>query len=132
MSWVLKKRDWIISLTHKFEIELPKSVEEAYAINKATGTWCNAIKLEIENVRVAIDVLPDGVTPPSDHQYMKCHMIFDVNMEDFCCKARFVAGEHMTKAPTTITYASVVSQETVRIALLMAALNNVDIWPLMF
>ncbi|KAL7474299.1 hypothetical protein ACHAW6_000277 [Cyclotella cf. meneghiniana] len=34
----------------------------------------------------------------------------------------------MTKAPATLTYASVVSQETVRIALLTAVLNNIDIW----
>ena len=73
-------------------------------------------------------MLPDGVAPPSDHQYMKCHMIFDVKMEDFRRKARLVAGGHMTKAPATLTYASVVSRETVRIALLMAALNEVDIW----
>ena len=61
-------------------------MEEAYAIDKATGTtfWHDAIELEMKNVRVAFDVLPDGVAPPSDHQYMKCHMIFDVKMEDFC------------------------------------------------
>ena len=51
-------------------------------------------------------------------------MIFDIKMEDFRRKARLVAGGHMTKAPATITYASVVSRETVRIALLMAALND--------
>ena len=48
-------------------------------------------------------------------------------MEDFRCKARLVAGGHMTKAPATITYASVVSRETVRIALLMAALNDLNV-----
>ncbi|KAL7476293.1 hypothetical protein ACHAW6_002165, partial [Cyclotella cf. meneghiniana] len=131
VTWVLKKRDWIISLrTHKFGIELPKTVEETYMIVKATGTsfWRDAIKLEMKNVRVAFDVLPDGVAPSSDHQYMKFHMIFDVKMEDFCRKARLVAGGHMTKTPATLTYASVVSQDTVRIALLMAALNDIDIW----
>ncbi|KAL7474089.1 hypothetical protein ACHAW6_000082 [Cyclotella cf. meneghiniana] len=49
VAWVLKKRDQIISLvkrrstryhkrTHKFGIELPKIVDEAYMIDKATGT----------------------------------------------------------------------------------------------
>jgi hypothetical protein len=33
----------------------------------------------------------------------------------------------MTKAPATITYASVVSRETVLIALLMAALNDLNV-----
>jgi histone deacetylase 1/2 len=34
----------------------------------------------------------------------------------------------MTKAPATLTYASVVSRETVRIALTVAAINDVDVW----
>ncbi|KAL7474129.1 LOW QUALITY PROTEIN: hypothetical protein ACHAW6_000121, partial [Cyclotella cf. meneghiniana] len=114
--------------THKFGIELPKTVEEAYAIDKATGTsfWHDAIELEMKNVRVAFDVLPDGVVPLSDHQCMKCHMICDVKMEDFCRKARLPGG-HMTKVPA-LTYASVMSQETVHIALLVAVLNSIDIW----
>ncbi len=33
----------------------------------------------------------------------------------------------MTKAPATITYVSVVSFETVRIALLLAALNDLNV-----
>jgi hypothetical protein len=33
----------------------------------------------------------------------------------------------MTKAPATITYASVVSRETIHIALLMAALNDLNV-----
>jgi len=33
----------------------------------------------------------------------------------------------MTEAPATITYASVVSRETVRIALTMAALNDLEV-----
>jgi hypothetical protein len=54
-------------------------------------------------------------------------MIFDIKMEDFRRKARLVAGGHMTKAPATITYASIVSRETVHIALLMAVLNDINV-----
>jgi hypothetical protein len=54
-------------------------------------------------------------------------MVFDIKQEDFRRKARLVAGGHTTKAPATITYASVVSRESVRIALLLAALNNVEV-----
>ena len=54
-------------------------------------------------------------------------MIFDVKMEDFKRKARLVAGGHLTEAPATITYASVVSRETVRIALMLAALNDLQV-----
>ena len=48
-------------------------------------------------------------------------------MEDFHRKARLVASGHMTKAPASITCASVVSRESVRIALTLAALNDVDV-----
>ncbi len=109
-------------------------MEEAYLINKATGTsfWHDAIELEMKNVRVAFDVLPDGVATPSDHQYMKCHMIFDIKMEDFGHEARLVAGRHMTKALATLTYARVMPQETMCIALLVAVLNDETYVPLMF
>ena len=39
----------------------------------------------------------------------------------------FVAYGHMTKAPATITYANVVSRRTVKMALMMAALNNLEV-----
>jgi hypothetical protein len=54
-------------------------------------------------------------------------MICDVKMEDFCRKARFVAGLHTTDTPHAMTYASVVSRESVRIALTLATLNDVDV-----
>jgi hypothetical protein len=60
-------------------------------------------------VCVAFDVFADGVVPPADHQYIRCHMIFDVKMEDFCHKSQFVAEGHVMKTPATLTYASVVS-----------------------
>ena len=50
-------------------------------------------------------------------------MIFDVNMEYFRRKARLVVGIHVMEPPATIMYASVVSGDTVRIALALAALN---------
>ncbi len=50
-------------------------------------------------------------------------MIFDVKMEDFHWKVWLVAGGHMIDVPPTVMYASVVSHETVHIALTMAALN---------
>jgi len=137
---VLKKRDRIISLvrkrnprylkrTHKFGIELPKTVKEAYELDKKNGNtfWADAIAKEMRDVRVAFKILPDGQLAPIGYQRIPCHMIFDIKMEDFRRKARLVAGGHMTKAPATITYASVVSRETVRIALLMAALNDLNV-----
>ena len=41
--------------------------------------------------------------------------------------ARLVAWGHMTEAPTNITYLSVLSQETVRKALMIATLNHLEV-----
>ncbi len=38
-----------------------------------------------------------------------------------------MAGGHLTEAPATITYASVVSCETVRLALTFASLNDLEV-----
>ena len=54
-------------------------------------------------------------------------MVFNVKMEDFICKARLVAGGHITKALATITYASIVSRETVSVALMIDALNDLEV-----
>ena len=53
-------------------------------------------------------------------------MIFDVKM-DFTRKARFVAGGHTTDTPCSITYSSVVSRDSVRLAFLIAGLNDLDV-----
>ena len=53
---------------------------------------------------VAFEILPDGKKPPKSHQCVQCHMLFNIKMEDFRCKARLVAGGHVRKAPATITY----------------------------
>jgi hypothetical protein len=54
-------------------------------------------------------------------------MIFDVKMEDFHRKARFVAGGHTTDTPHAMNYASFVSRESVRVALTLAVLNDLDV-----
>ena len=62
----------------------------------------------------------DGCTPEEarankcdalrGHKEIRYHIVFDVKM-DFTRKARFVAGGHMTDAPSSLTYSSVVSRE---------------------
>ena len=60
-------------------------------------------------------------------QEIKCHMIFNVKMV-LMQKDRFVASGHMTEPPASITYSSVVSQDSVQIAFMLAALNDLDIF----
>jgi hypothetical protein len=55
-------------------------------------------------------------------------MIFDIKMDGiFIRKARFVAGDHITSPPAGITYSSVVARDTVRIAFVIVALNDLDV-----
>jgi hypothetical protein len=121
-----KSRYW--KKTHKFGIRIPKSIEEALRIDQETGTdfWCLAIEKEMKNVMPAFKILDEDGKAPIGYKWIPCHMIFDVQM-DFTCKARFVAGGHVTDPPTSITYSSVVSRDSVRIAFSVAALNDLDI-----
>ena len=55
-------------------------------------------------------------------------MIFDIKLgENFRRKSRLVGGGHMTSTPAALTYSSVVSRDSVRICLTMAALNDLDL-----
>ena len=131
----VKKKYWCT--THKFGIRIPKSVAEVLRFNKEDGTdlWSSAIQKEMTKAKVAYAVV-DGVTPEMvrsnqvpqlrGFQEIKCHIIFDVKM-DFTRKARFVAGGHLTEAPNSLTYSSVVSRDSVKIAFLIAALNDLDV-----
>jgi len=123
--------------TYKFGIQIPKSVPEAYAIDRETGTshWSRAIEKEIRNVRIAFEKI-DGITEEQmrtgkvrpGYSHCSTHMIFDIKMDgSFTRKARLVADEHKTKPPTSMTYSSVVSRDSVRIALTIASLNSLEI-----
>ena len=87
-------------------------VKEALQIYKENGDtkWWDAIFQEMGNVRPAFQVHEGTKTDlPIGYQQIKCHMIFDVKMgEHFRRKARLVGGGHMTEAPSSITYSSVV------------------------
>jgi hypothetical protein len=65
--------------------------------------------------------------PPPTYQDIRCHMIFDVKMEDFRRKLRFVAVGKTSDTPHTMTYVIVVSRESVRISLTLDSLNDFDV-----
>ena len=132
---ILRRRDVIIKKvktrywkrTHKFGIELPKSVKEAYAIDRRTGTdfWRTAIEKEMKNNALAFE-FRDGDEMPVGHKHIDCHMVFDIK-SDLTRKARFVAGGHQTDPPKESIYSSVVTRDSVRIAFMLAALNDLDV-----
>ena len=62
------------------------------------------------------------------YQEITTHFVFDIKMgENFCREARLVADGHKTKPPASITYSLVVSRDSVRICLLIAVLNDLDL-----
>ena len=135
---VLKKRNRIISKvkskywtrTHKFGIRIPKTVEEAKRLDRENGDtlWWDAICKEMKNVRIAFDEYDGEISNLVGYQKIDCHLIFDIKFgENFRRKARMVAGGHTTSTPSTLTYSSVVSRDSVRIALTIAALNGLKV-----
>ena len=55
-------------------------------------------------------------------------MIFDIKLgENSRRKDRMVAGGHTKKTPSSVTYISVVSRDLLRIMLMIAELNNLDL-----
>jgi hypothetical protein len=128
---VLRKRDRIIrkfksrywQWTHKYSILVPKSVDEALKIDKEKGTnyWATAIEKEMK----AFEFRDDDVMPIG-HLHIDCHMVFDVKIL-LVCKARYVAGGHQTEPSKDITFASLVSRDSIRIAFLVAALNDLNV-----
>ena len=136
--FVLKKRDRIIartktsywSKTHKYGIEIPKDYKDCVRIDEANDNtlWQDSVKKEMTTVRPAFETYEGDTRDLIGYQSIGCHLIFDVKLgENFRRKARLVAGGHKTVTPPTLTYSSVVSRDSVRIALTVAALNDLDI-----
>jgi hypothetical protein len=80
----------------------------------------------MKNNAIAFQFLEPDEHIPVGSMWIPCHMIFDIKL-DLTRKARFVAGGHWTDTPTQLTYSSIVTRESVRIAFLIAALNDLEI-----
>ena len=138
VPYTIRKRARIISKlktkywkkTHKYGFEIPKSIAEAIRIDKKnTNTlWQDAIRKEMDNVRIAFELCDGNPKELIGYQEITCHMIFDIKLgENFRRKARYVADGHKTEVPASVTYSSVVSRDSVRICLLIAALNDLEV-----
>ena len=121
--------DLIFKENHKFGIELPKSVEQTYALDtkKDNTLWADEISKEMENTRMAFEFLPDGQSVSVGSQFVWCLIVFNIKMVNLKWKAKLVVGAYMTKAPATIRYISIMSIETARIAQMISALNDLEV-----
>lgn len=138
---VIRKKQRLIKMSKKrhvrkgfkFGIQLPRNVDEALKLDGINGNtyWYDAIMKEMTNVMVAFEVKENdsqGKTPspPAGFKYVDLMMVFDIKL-DFTRKARMCARGDQTAPPTTMTYASVVSRDSVRLAFLVAAINGLDV-----
>jgi hypothetical protein len=87
--------------------------------------WRDAIANKMKNVMTAFEFEANDEMPIG-HKKIDCHMIFDIKM-DLTRKARLVAGGHQTEEPKEMIFSSVVSRDSVRIAFLYVALNDLNV-----
>ena len=138
VPYTLKKRISIISKikskywvrTHRYGIRIPKTVQEARKIDAENGNtlWQDAYKLEMKNNRIGFEEYQGKIEDLVGYEEITAHMIFDVKLsENFRRKARYVADGHKLDTPQSITYSTVVSRDSVRILLTVAALNDIDV-----
>ena len=125
----VKSKYW--SRTHKYGVRIPKSIKEAMEIDRENGNtlWMDAVRLEMKNVRVAFQEYDGDPNSLVGYTQMTGHIVFDVKLgENFRRKARYCADGHKTGAPASVTYSTVVSRDSVRILLTIAALNELDVF----
>ena len=60
-------------------------VKEAIAINEKNRNTLlqDDIKKEMENMQIIFQFIPVGDKPHNDHQYVNCHMVFNIQIENF-------------------------------------------------
>ena len=114
---------------YKFGIQIPRSVKEAYELDAKNGNtkWQDAMKDEIDSLNAFSTFVDKGKIPFLEgYKNIIVHFVFDVK-HDLRHKARLVAGGHLTDPTIDGTYSGVVSLRTMRIAIVAAELNDLNI-----
>ena len=122
---------------------MPKNAEDATRLDKYNNNyfWQDTIRKELKTVCIAYkpyehngeNISPEQIrTEMQNHligyKEITCHFVFDVKLDgSFTRKARFCANGSKTDVPKSLSYSSVVSRESVRIAFLLAGLIDVEI-----
>ena len=114
--------------THKYDIEVPRSIEHVKQLDKKNGNtfWIQTLTKLIRNVSIAFELLEQETKAPPGWKPSSGHIILDVKINS-TQKERWVKDGHKTFDPSTSNYAGVVSRYSVRIALTYADLNDVDV-----
>ena len=138
VPFVNRKRDRMIKKvkskywqrSHKYGIRIPKDIKEAKDIDESNGDtqWQDAIAKEMQQIMSALSEHEGSTDDLIGYQGITGHLIFDIKLsENFRRKARYCADGHKTDTPKAMVYSSVVSRDSVRIVLLLAALNKLEV-----
>ena len=111
----------------KFGVEVPRDLDHVKKLDTDNGNtfWMDALKLGMTNLVCGLHILDDDEVVPVGWKQSSGHLIFDIKM-DFTRKARWVKDGHKTPKFESSTFAGVVGQDSIRIALTYAALNDLD------
>jgi hypothetical protein len=123
-----KTRYWL--RIHKYGIKIPKDWAQAVSFDEGNGDtlWQDAIRKEMKVVCPAFEVHEGEERALVGYTKITRDLIFDVKLgKKFKRKARYVADGHKTDPPSTLTYASVVSRDSIRIFYLLTALNDLKV-----
>ena len=136
VPYTLRKRDIIIAAvkarvrvaTHKYDIEVPRSIEHAKQLDKKNGNifWIQALAKETHNVSIAFELLEKGAKAQPGWKPSSGHITFDVKI-DFTRKAGWVKDGHKTPDQSTSNYSVVVLRDSVWITLTYDFFNDVDV-----
>ena len=116
---------------YKFGIQIPQNVQHTYRldrINRDNGweEWMDKEITSINNHQTFI-VLEEHEPLPDGYKEIPYHFVFDAKF-DGRKKSRLVAGGHKApEVPENDIYSGVVSIETIRVAFVLAAMNNLDV-----
>jgi uncharacterized membrane protein YgcG len=113
-----------------YGLEVPRNPDHAAELDRLNGNtkWGDANVAELQGLfdyDFAIDDGP-GDTHPYGHLKIRCRMIYTIK-HDGRHKARLVAGGHLTPEPENSVYSGVVSHRSLRIIILAAELNHLEL-----
>ena len=117
---------------YQFGFRVPRTVKEAYALDKLAGNdkWAKAIEKEVnllKDTHQCFKILPRGQKPPPEYQYIKLLWTFAVKF-DGRHRARLVGGGHMTEdIEHDKCYNGVVSLEIIRLCFVIALLMELSV-----
>jgi hypothetical protein len=80
-----------------------------------TEFWMKALEKEMKNIEPAFEFWDDDLTTVAGYQHIDCHMIFDMKIT-LKQKVQYVAGGHQTEHTKEVTFASILTRDSIRIA----------------